>query len=119
MLQPQAQAGMPRQQDGNSATSGVQQRPRASNAGLQNYGPYRQRKRVPKPVFRIAHVADETFRLYFASMAQATSSQVSRRRYRKRVGDDNDFLRGTSSDSNILKIFRMLDRDNGDKVRCC
>ena len=82
MLQPQAQAGIPGQQDGNSATSGVQQqqRPRASNAGLQNYGPYRQRKRVPKPVFRIAHVADETFRSYFVSMAQATSSQVSRRR---------------------------------------
>ena len=79
MLQPQAQAGMPGQQDGNSATSGVQQRAR-SNAGLQNYGPYRQRKRVLKLVSRAAHTADETFRSYFASMAQATSSQVSRGR---------------------------------------
>lgn len=80
MLQPQAQAGMPGQQDGNSATDGVPQRPRASNAGLQNYGPYRQRKRVPKPVSSTAHVADKIFRSYFASTAQATSSQVSRGR---------------------------------------
>ena len=76
MLQPQAQAGMPGQQDGNSATSGVQQRKRSPNAGLQNYGPYRQRKRVPKPVSRTAHVADETFRSYFALMEQAISSLV-------------------------------------------
>ena len=80
MLQPQAQAGMPGQQDGNSATSGVQQRKRSFNAGLQNYGPYRQRKRVPKPVSRTAHVADEMFRSYFASMEQAISSRVSRER---------------------------------------
>ena len=78
MLQPQAQAGMPGQQDGNSATSGVQQRQRAANAGLQNYGPYRQRKRVPMPVSRTAHAADETFRSYSASTAQATSSRVSK-----------------------------------------
>ena len=78
MLQPQAQAGMPGQKDGNSATSGVQQRARATNPGLQNYGPYRQRKRVPKPVSRTAHVADEWFRSYCASMALETSSQVSK-----------------------------------------
>ena len=80
MLQPQAQTGMPGQQDGNSATDGVQQRPRASNAGLQNYGTFRQRKRVPKPVSSTAYVADEIFRSYFASTAPATSSQVSRGR---------------------------------------
>lgn len=80
MLQPQAQAGVPGQQDGNSATIGQQQHKRPTNAGLQNYGPYRQRKRVPKPVSRTAHVADETFRSYFASMARATSFQVSRGR---------------------------------------
>lgn len=85
MLQPQAQAGMPGQQDGNSATSGVQQRKRSTNGGLQNYGPYRQRKRVPKPVSRTVHAADETFRSYFASMAQATNSQVSRGHWGKRV----------------------------------
>ena len=72
MLQPQGQP------DGNSATSGAQQRAR-STAGLQNYGPYRQRKRVPNLVSRVSHVADETFRSYFASMAQATSSQVCRK----------------------------------------
>ena len=80
MLQPQVQAGMPGQRDGNSATSGVQQGARSANAGLQNYGPYRQRKRVPKPVSRTAHVADKAFRLFFASMAQETSSQVRRKR---------------------------------------
>ena len=45
MLQPQGFAG---QQDGNSATSGVpvQQGPGSTATGMQDYGLYRQRKRV-------------------------------------------------------------------------
>ena len=81
MLQPQAfagtqgQQGQQGQQDGNSATSGVpvQQGPRSS---MQDYGPYRQRKRVLSLASNTLFTADATLRLSSASMARATSSKV-------------------------------------------
>lgn len=62
------------------STTGVQQGTGSNTAGMQSYGPYRQRKRII---------------LCFD-------------------GTGNKF-QGTSADSNILKIYGMLDRTNGDK----
>ena len=81
MLQPQAFAGtqgQQGQQDGNSATSGVpvQQGPGSTAAGMQDYGPYRQRKRVLILASNTLFTADATLRLSSASMARATSSKV-------------------------------------------
>ena len=47
-------------------------------------------------------------------MAQATNFKVATRLSRN-VMHSGLIIEGTDADSNILKIYRMLDRDNGDK----
>lgn len=81
MLQPQAFAGTQGQQgyqDGNTATSGVpaQQGPAPSAVGLQDYGPYRQRKRVLILTSNTLFTANTTLRLSSALMARVTSFKV-------------------------------------------
>jgi hypothetical protein len=85
MLQPQAFAGTQGQQgyqDGNSATSGVpaQQGPGSSAVGIQDYGPYRQRKRVLASTSNTLFTANTTLRLFSASMARVTSFKVRRQK---------------------------------------
>ncbi|KAL6715680.1 hypothetical protein ACLMJK_006641 [Lecanora helva] len=48
-------------------------------------------------------------------MAQEINSKVNAVVRAKFRGEWTDKLQGTSADSNILKIYGMLDRDNGDK----
>ena len=78
MLQPQAFAGtqgQQGQQDGNSATSGVpvQQGP---GSGMQDYGPYRQRKRVLSLASNTLFTADAILMIYSESMARQTRTNV-------------------------------------------
>lgn len=95
------------------STSGVQQGTGFNAAGIQSGGPYRQRKRVL------------TMALMSVPAAEPTSDNTLLRRHRERFSwwdecfnrrkNKIDFASGTSADSNILKIYGMLDRTNGDK----
>ena len=59
MLQPQAFGDTQGEHEANSATSGMQQGAGSAAAGIQAYGPYRQRRRVHGMLSNTSFAADK------------------------------------------------------------
>ena len=109
MLESQRSAKMQFQR---GSASGPQQG--TSVNAVQSYGRYRQRRRVPITI-SISHPAAE--RAADNTLLRWHRQQISRwdAYLDERKKTALNFAPGTSADSNILKIYGMLDRTNGDK----